>query len=293
MLIFLRRDCPVSSRYAPVIQQISAQHERDASFWLVFPDKAETPQTVHEYLRNITTGCRPCAIRSTRWSNSPRCRSRRRSRYSTATGDLSTTEESIIGISIPAARVPRPPLTNWTTPSKPASPARRRRELKSGEWDVTYRTCNELAAARMLAGRLRSSPQRAPPESVREAALARRNPPPTPDSHVTFNRDIAPIIFRSCSTCHHAGEAGPFSLLTYSDVKKHAPPDCGCYFGANHAAVAARTAGDKIRGRTSPARLTNRSHPAMGGARRSSKANSPICRRSRSLPQDGGSASPT
>ncbi|MFZ0318255.1 MAG: tetratricopeptide repeat protein [Candidatus Sulfotelmatobacter sp.] len=41
-------------------------------------------------------------------------------------------------------------------------------------------------------------------------------------SQVTFNRDIAPIIFRSCSTCHHPGEAGPFSLLTYSEVKKHA-----------------------------------------------------------------------
>ena len=51
VLIFLRRDCPVSSRYAPVIQQISAQHERDASFWLVFPDEAETPQTIHNYLR--------------------------------------------------------------------------------------------------------------------------------------------------------------------------------------------------------------------------------------------------
>jgi Tfp pilus assembly protein PilF len=42
------------------------------------------------------------------------------------------------------------------------------------------------------------------------------------DSQVTFNRDIAPIIFHSCSTCHHPGEAGPFPLLTYSDVKKHA-----------------------------------------------------------------------
>ncbi len=42
------------------------------------------------------------------------------------------------------------------------------------------------------------------------------------NSPVTFNRDIAPIIFRSCSTCHHPGEAGPFPLLTYADVRKHA-----------------------------------------------------------------------
>ncbi|MGB2655407.1 MAG: cytochrome c, partial [Candidatus Acidiferrum sp.] len=42
-----------------------------------------------------------------------------------------------------------------------------------------------------------------------------------PQSQVTFNRDIAPIIFRNCSQCHHPGESGPFSLLTYSDVKSH------------------------------------------------------------------------
>ncbi|HKT88022.1 MAG TPA: tetratricopeptide repeat protein [Candidatus Sulfotelmatobacter sp.] len=41
-------------------------------------------------------------------------------------------------------------------------------------------------------------------------------------STVTFNRDIAPIIFHSCSTCHRPGEAAPFSLLNYSDVRKHA-----------------------------------------------------------------------
>ena len=39
---------------------------------------------------------------------------------------------------------------------------------------------------------------------------------------VTYNRDIAPIVYRTCSSCHRPGEAGPFSLLTYSDVKKHA-----------------------------------------------------------------------
>ena len=39
---------------------------------------------------------------------------------------------------------------------------------------------------------------------------------------ITFNRDIAPILFHSCAACHRAGEAAPFSLLTYSDVKRHA-----------------------------------------------------------------------
>lgn len=38
---------------------------------------------------------------------------------------------------------------------------------------------------------------------------------------VTFNRDIAPMVFRNCAPCHHPGEAGPFPLLTYADVKSH------------------------------------------------------------------------
>jgi hypothetical protein len=41
-------------------------------------------------------------------------------------------------------------------------------------------------------------------------------------SLVDFNHDIAPIIYRHCSTCHRPGESAPFSLLTYEDVKKRA-----------------------------------------------------------------------
>jgi Flp pilus assembly protein TadD/mono/diheme cytochrome c family protein len=39
---------------------------------------------------------------------------------------------------------------------------------------------------------------------------------------VTFYRDIAPIIHHDCAPCHRPGESGPFSLLTYDDVKRHA-----------------------------------------------------------------------
>lgn len=52
VLVFLRRDCPVSSRYAPVIQKISATHKREASFWLVFPDKTETSPEIRKYLQD-------------------------------------------------------------------------------------------------------------------------------------------------------------------------------------------------------------------------------------------------
>src|SRR5262249_45784893 len=38
-------------------------------------------------------------------------------------------------------------------------------------------------------------------------------------STLTFGRDVAPIIYTYCSPCHRPGEAAPFSLLTYEDVR--------------------------------------------------------------------------
>src|SRR5579859_342720 len=50
VLIFIRRDCPVSSRYAPSIQRISQQFAGSATFWLVYPDKSDSPQLIRKYL---------------------------------------------------------------------------------------------------------------------------------------------------------------------------------------------------------------------------------------------------
>jgi mono/diheme cytochrome c family protein len=37
---------------------------------------------------------------------------------------------------------------------------------------------------------------------------------------VTFSRQIAPILYKQCSSCHHPGGSGPFSLLSYADAKR-------------------------------------------------------------------------
>ena len=39
---------------------------------------------------------------------------------------------------------------------------------------------------------------------------------------LTFNKDIAPIVFSNCTGCHRPGEVAPFSLMNYQDVKKRA-----------------------------------------------------------------------
>ena len=37
---------------------------------------------------------------------------------------------------------------------------------------------------------------------------------------ITFSETIAPIVYENCVTCHRPGEAAPFALITYEDVKK-------------------------------------------------------------------------
>ncbi len=54
-------------------------------------------------------------------------------------------------------------------------------------------------------------------------------PAASPDTYVprtkgtlTFNKDIAPLMFQHCAGCHRPGQAAPFQLLTHDDVRKHA-----------------------------------------------------------------------
>src|SRR5262249_4398551 len=47
---------------------------------------------------------------------------------------------------------------------------------------------------------------------VRGAAQTSAPPP-------TFNKDVAPILYKNCATCHRPGEIAPMSLLTYKDAR--------------------------------------------------------------------------
>ena len=46
-------------------------------------------------------------------------------------------------------------------------------------------------------------------------ALAGQGAPTT----ATFTKDIAPILQRSCQTCHRPNSVAPMSLITYEDVR--------------------------------------------------------------------------
>src|SRR5262245_41876731 len=41
----------------------------------------------------------------------------------------------------------------------------------------------------------------------------------TSTKQVTFTKDVASIFFKNCAECHRAGEAAPFSVMSYKDVR--------------------------------------------------------------------------
>lgn len=55
------------------------------------------------------------------------------------------------------------------------------------------------------------------------AATAKAVAPRAPvQTEITFSRDVAPIVFEACASCHRPNGPGPFNLTTYDDVRRRA-----------------------------------------------------------------------
>src|ERR1700704_2349050 len=48
---------------------------------------------------------------------------------------------------------------------------------------------------------------------------ARTGAQPAGPAAPTYSRDVAPILYRSCTGCHRPGEIGPMSLLSYQAAR--------------------------------------------------------------------------
>lgn len=69
----------------------------------------------------------------------------------------------------------------------------------------------------VLAGRIVRTPRTMP-----VGCLLEQRDSEVIDSEVTFSREIAPVIFENCTTCHRNGSVAPFPLESYHDVVRHA-----------------------------------------------------------------------
>jgi thiol-disulfide isomerase/thioredoxin len=52
VFVFVRTDCPIANRYAPMLHQLQKQFGQTAIFRLVFPDKDEPADKIRKYLRD-------------------------------------------------------------------------------------------------------------------------------------------------------------------------------------------------------------------------------------------------
>jgi len=53
VLIFVRTDCPISNRYAPMIQQLGNDRVDRAAFFLVYPSRKETAEAIRRHLKEF------------------------------------------------------------------------------------------------------------------------------------------------------------------------------------------------------------------------------------------------
>ena len=51
---------------------------------------------------------------------------------------------------------------------------------------------------------------------------SRANETKSAAKNITFNKDVAPIFFKSCAECHRPGENALFSALSFKDVRSWA-----------------------------------------------------------------------
>jgi AhpC/TSA family len=53
VLIFVRTDCPISNRYAPLLERLNDSFSGKAKFWLVYPDKKTTAREIAAHLKQF------------------------------------------------------------------------------------------------------------------------------------------------------------------------------------------------------------------------------------------------
>ena len=102
----------------------------------------------------------------------------------------------------------------------------------------------------------------------------------------TFTKDIAPILQRSCESCHRPGGGAPMSLITYQDVRAVGPLYQATYDVARDAALVHRQEHrhPALQGRPVADRGGDCGDRSVGRRWSARRATRPICRRPREWP---------
>ena len=86
------------------------------------------------------------------------------------------------------------------------------------DWKAVPAACSDAKKLACLDGFWHHSGMRIFPACTVAALVIGSDP--ASYAAVTFNHDVAPVLYHNCTYCHRPGEAAPFSLLTYRDAEK-------------------------------------------------------------------------
>ncbi len=188
VVVFLSGECPISKSYMPVLKRLQSdwQAEEGVSLHGVWSDATTPPAEIAKFVKEYELNF-PVLI----------------------------DRELVLAKKLQPTHVPEAFVLD-----------RDGKLIYRGRIDDTYvkvgrrrssATQNDLAD--VVTAILRSDvvrPSRTTPVGCHFETL----PDGTDDAELTFARDVAPVVFTSCVSCHREGEVGPFSLTDYTSVAK-------------------------------------------------------------------------
>jgi tetratricopeptide (TPR) repeat protein len=187
VLVFTSTDCPISNRYAPEVHRLhDAYAARGVRFLLVYANASDQPSAIREHVKAFGYGVD--AVRDPRHELV-------RLAQATVTPEVAVFDQH-------AHLVYHGRIDDRYADFGVDRPVPTRRDLQ-----------DTLDA--MLAG----TP--VPASSTRAVGcfIGDLSSEPSP---ITFTKDIAPLVFDRCGTCHRPTGPAPFSLLRYAEVKQRA-----------------------------------------------------------------------
>jgi mono/diheme cytochrome c family protein len=184
VLIFYWHDCPICNSYAPEINRLFAQYTNFA-FYIVQVDADLTPDAARIHARQF--GLRPPVLLDQR-------------HHLVRLAEATVAPEAVV-FGKDGNVLYRGRIDNLYADLN-------QRRAEATEHDL------RAALDAIAAGRLVTSQPPAVGCLIATSVAAVAAP--------TFDKDIAPMVFKNCAVCHRPGEVAPFSLLTYGDVSKRA-----------------------------------------------------------------------
>jgi tetratricopeptide (TPR) repeat protein len=181
--IFTTTDCPIAGRYAPEMQRLFRTYAAQGiRFWLVYANPRESPDTIRAHARRFNLDL-PIA----------------RDIDHDLIRQLQITVTPEAAVVDRAGRVLyRGRIDDRVTDFGIDRPVPTRRELEQA-----------------LGAIVRGQPVLVATTRAVGCFVADFKP-------VTFNRDIAPLMFDRCASCHRPSGPAPFSLMTFQDVRTRA-----------------------------------------------------------------------